>query len=255
MKHITATPFADFIVEPPMQLPDSILHYINSKLPSIHNIQVCKSNSEARILVFYLQSSRFMYFLLLRAHFILFQFSFSSKQQRIKLQSSSQKFWQTVLTNSIPTLQSYVDDVLSFLPSSSASKDEPQYQPSLVTALSGVHLGNVVSNVDSTRSLIPISAMQKHPHLDSFMYSTNFLDFPGPHSYPPSFDSENTQDLIDSIILKFSECVLIDEQINFAPTISIGSPSSTDLALLEVFSREQVNKNFDYTVSAPKEGI
>ena len=61
MKHITATPFADSIVEPPMQLPDSSLHYIKSRLPSIHNIQVCKSNSEARILVFYLQSSRLIY--------------------------------------------------------------------------------------------------------------------------------------------------------------------------------------------------
>ena len=191
---------------------------------------------------------------MLRANFILSQFSFSSNQERIKLQSSSQKFWQTVLTNSIPTLQSYVDDVLSFLPSSSPSKDEPQYQPSSVTALSGVHLGKVVSNVDSTRSLIPISAMQKHPHLDSFMYSTNFLDFPGPHSYPPSFDSENTQDLIDSIILKFSECMLIDEQINFTPPISIGSPSSTNLALLEVFSRDEINENFTYTVISPKEG-
>ena len=159
-----------------------------------------------------------------------------------------------ILTNSIPTLQSYVDDVLSLLPSSSPYEDQHEYQPSTVPALSGVHLGNVVSNVDSTRSLIPISAMQKHPHLDSFMYSTNFLDFPGPHSYPPSFDSENTQDLIDSIILKFSERVLIDEQINFAPTISIGSPSSTDLALLEVFSRDEINENFTYTVISPKEG-
>ena len=126
MKHITATPFADSIVEPPMQLPESILHYINSKLPSIHNIQVWKSNTEARTLVFYLQTSRFSNFLwLLLAHFIHFQFLSSSNQERIKLQSSSQKFWQTVLTNSIPTLQSYVDDVLSLLPSSSPSKDEP----------------------------------------------------------------------------------------------------------------------------------
>lgn len=197
MKHITATPFANSMDESTTQLPESILHYINNKLPSIHNIQVWKSNIEARTLVFYLQTTRFFYFSwLLLAHLIHFQFSFSSNQEKIKLQCSCQKFWQTVLTNSIPTQESYVDDVLSLLPSSTSSKDGPKYPASTVPALSGVHLGNGVTNADSTSSMIPIFRMQKHPHLDSFMYSIDFLDFPRPHLYPPSFDSENTQALI-----------------------------------------------------------
>ena len=86
------------------------------------------------------------------------------------------------------------------------------------------------------------------------MYSIDFLDFPGPHLYPPSFDSENTQEVIDSMILNFSESLLIDEEKDFAPPISLGSPSSKDLAVLEVFSKEQVNENYTYTVTCPKEG-
>ena len=66
------------------------------------------------------------------------------------------------------------------------------YPSSTVLAPSGVHLGNGVTNADATGSMIPNCRMQKHLHLDSFMYSIDFLDFPGPHLYPPSFDSENT---------------------------------------------------------------
>ena len=86
------------------------------------------------------------------------------------------------------------------------------------------------------------------------MYSIDFLDFPGPHLYPPSFDSEITQEVVDSIIVNFSESLLIDEEKDFAPSLALGSPSSKDLAVLEVFSKEQVNENYTYTVTCPKEG-
>ena len=115
-------------------------------------------------------------------------------------------------------------------------------------------MGNGVTNADATGSMIPNCRMQKHPHLDSFMYSIDFLDFPGPHLYPPSFDSEITQEELDSIIANFSESQLIGEEKDFAPSLALGSASSKDLAVLEVFSKEQVNENYTYTVTCPKEG-
>ncbi|KAE8791506.1 hypothetical protein D1007_33949 [Hordeum vulgare] len=39
MKHISATPFRDSLTQSAIQLPESIMEYINTKLPCIHNIQ------------------------------------------------------------------------------------------------------------------------------------------------------------------------------------------------------------------------
>lgn len=187
MKHISATPFNDALNELAVQLPESILHYINSKFPTIHNVQ-----------------------------------------EKSKLECSSQKFWQTIITNSIPTLESYIDDVHSSFSLNIPSKDI-YHAASKVPTLSTMQLCNAATNTSISKF-----PKQKHPDLHSFLSSFDFIDFPVADNYPPSFDSEYSKAIIDSFIRNFSECLHIDNRINFDLLLPAGSSSTKDLAGLEV---------------------
>lgn len=112
-----------------------------------------------------------------------------------------------------------------------------------------MQLGN-----DETNSIIPKLPKEQHADLQSFLSSFDFLDFPGPHDYPPSFDSEYNKAVIDSLIQNFSRSLFIENTTNFDVLLPAGSTSNTVLAATEVISMEQVSELDNNIVISPSEG-
>ncbi|KAI5013631.1 hypothetical protein ZWY2020_037144 [Hordeum vulgare] len=124
-----------------------------------------------------------------------------------------------IITNSIPTMESYVDDAMSLFDSSITSVVTKIFAP----------LANPV--------LTPIYSIQENimlgnqPDFQRILNSFQFLYFPGPHIDPPSFYPECSQATTDSIIENFSKFVLIDDSIKFDSLMTFGSTSTSGNSL------------------------
>uniref|UniRef100_A0A453NY13 Uncharacterized protein n=1 Tax=Aegilops tauschii subsp. strangulata TaxID=200361 RepID=A0A453NY13_AEGTS len=169
MKHIYSTPFHDEPNVIELELLETVLHYINTKFPSIHNVE-----------------------------------------EKARVERSTRKFWQTFISNSVPTLQSYIDEAHSGFglqnPSQANRTDEPTTSHFLPIVKS--------NNTAADPSLYKLK-MEDHSVLESFLSSIDFTDFPGPHILPATFDEKNTKVSVEYLIQSFSESLHIDKHIDF----------------------------------------
>lgn len=113
-------------------------------------------------------------------------------------------------------------------------------------APSNMQLSNAATN-----SSVPKFPNELQPDINSILSSIDFMDFPMPANYPPSFDSEYSKVFIDSFIQNLSECLNIDNPTNLDLLFSVGSASTKDLPCLEVFNRDPINKIDSYIETSP----
>ncbi|KAI4984244.1 hypothetical protein ZWY2020_047942 [Hordeum vulgare] len=146
------------------------------------------------------------------------------------------------ITNSIPTMESYVDDAMSLFDSSITSIVTKKFAPLTVPVLTPMQLDNIASKPAETSLIQENITLGTPPDLQRILNSFQFLDFPGPHIYPPSFYRECSQAAIDSIIENFSKSLLIDDSIKFDSLMTFGSTSTSGLNVVETFRKDLVSE-------------
>ncbi|KAI4996268.1 hypothetical protein ZWY2020_048034 [Hordeum vulgare] len=183
--------------------------------------------------------------------------NFGRLQEKIKLEPMCQKFGGGgggIVSNSIPTMESYVDDAMSLFDSSITLEDIKKFAPPTFPVLTPMLLDNIASKPAETSSIQGNIRLAKQPDLQRILNSFEFLDFPGPHTYPPSFYPECSQVAIDSIIENFSKCLLIDDSIKLDSLMTFGSTRTSGLNVVDAFSKDPVSEmNCNSLYCAPQE--
>ncbi|KAI4982297.1 hypothetical protein ZWY2020_022789 [Hordeum vulgare] len=114
-----------------------------------------------------------------------------------------------IVTNSIPTMESYVDDAMSLFGSSITLEDIKKFAPPTFPVLTPMQLDNIASKPAETSSIQENIPLGKQPNLQRILNSFEFLDFPGPHIYPPSFYPECRNSLYCPFKINYVESEII----------------------------------------------
>ena len=156
--------------------------------------------------------------------------SFHNVQEKTVLESSSQKFWETLVTNSIPTVQAYIDDVNSLFANLVHSMKE-NYS---------------ATRKESTTSKVIISCPRKEfapPKIeDKSTFDTgsnDLINFPIPIVLPPT----NSLDITTTALLeKLAHSVVTEDYANMGVLFSTNLPSLKELLKIEKISIPNTNE-------------
>ena len=112
--------------------------------------------------------------------FVIFsKFFCFMNQEKARVERSTWKFWQTFLSNSIPTIHSYIDEAHRCFGPKIPSKQNKSDELTKFHSLPNMNSSNTTSHPCSCKL-----ETENHPVLELFLSSIDFIDFPGPHIYP-----------------------------------------------------------------------
>ncbi|XP_037434096.1 uncharacterized protein LOC119301259 [Triticum dicoccoides] len=156
-------------------------------------------------------------------------------QEKALLEDMTKKFWQTIISNSIPTTERYIDDLHSTI------------------SKSFTHINNEMTESANEQITSPNNHISLHQQAEqiysnkyfkdptTFLSSHDFLDFAMPYSNPPNWEKEDGDSSIQWLDKKFSQCLLLENSSGIDDLFQKRSPTFEDLFVID-----KINKQYDY---------
>ncbi|EMS65915.1 hypothetical protein TRIUR3_16671 [Triticum urartu] len=160
---------------------------------------------------------------------------FGRLPEKALLEDMTKKFWQTIISNSIPTTERYIDDLHSTI------------------SKSFTHINNEMTESANEQITSPNNHISLHQQAEqiysnkyfkdptTFLSSHDFLDFAMPYSNPPNWEKEDGDSSIQWLDKKFSQCLLLENSSGIDDLFQKRSPTFEDLFVID-----KINKQYDY---------
>ncbi|XP_037482003.1 uncharacterized protein LOC119360466 isoform X3 [Triticum dicoccoides] len=157
------------------------------------------------------------------------------KKEKAMLEDMTKKFWQTIISNSIPTTERYIDDLHSTISNSLTHINNEMTE----SANEQITSPNNHISVHQQAEQIYSNKYFKDP--TTFLSSHDFLDFAMPYSNPPNWEKEDGDSSIQWLDKKFSECLLLENSSSIDDLFQKSPPTFEDLFVID-----KINKEYDY---------